>query len=404
MAVTVHQTPEDYTPGYSPQIFTASSTQIAQPNFNYTVVCTDLISSETQTYQIPQRPDGKLVFNAKNFSEIYLTHDLPINTYGFQTVDGIRKIRVNIGETYGTNPAYASGANNDFIVWNGILDYKEYPIYNPANYVYDNETENIKYLNDIEVEDTFEDRSNYLYTLGSKAGDTEQIVITTYDGSGTELSSTTIPNPYEASTTYTDKYLCIDVGHKGLTEMPSGLITGDYPILPANCAYYTVEDVYDDGFDLILTLIKTIYIKCEPRYDVYTVHYLRKDGSFQTLNFQKLSKRILNKQQTDYSKLPFTYEANVYSYNPSSRTRYVLSSERQEVLTLNTDWMTEEEVDYHQDLIDSPVVYLDFGSDEDYLQVMVVTNSYSINKRYNERMYNLTIDFEYAHKNQRQSG
>jgi hypothetical protein len=64
MAVTVTQQPQNYTPGYSPQVFSASSTATAQPNFSYTVVCTDLLSSETQTYQVPARPfDGDCVFD-----------------------------------------------------------------------------------------------------------------------------------------------------------------------------------------------------------------------------------------------------------------------------------------------------------------------------------------------------
>lgn len=403
--ITVSQQPDDYMNGFSSQIFSASSNQTGQPNFQYTVVCTDLISNDSLTYQIPPRPDDDLVFDAKNFSQRHLTHDLPINQFGWQTVDGIRKIRVNIGETYGSTPAYASGSNIEYIVWNGIIDWKEYPNYNQDDFVYNNVTENIVYLTDNIDEDTFEGRSNYLYVLGSQVGDTESIVITTYNSAGAVVTESTIANPYEGSSNYREKYLCIDVGHKGLTELPSGLVTaGDYPIITDDVAYYTIEDVYDNGADLVLTPVKTIYIKCERKFDVYTVHYLKKNGAFQTLNFQKLSLVTLNKQQTEYSKLPFTYAGGVYSYEVSSSVRHVLSSERVERVRLNTDWMTPEEVEYHRDLMDSPVIYFDFGSGQDYLRVVLVTDTYIINNRYNEKLFNISVEFEYAHKNTRQLG
>ena len=66
--------------------------------------------------------------------------------------------------------------------------------------------------------------------------------------------------------------------------------------------------------------------------------------------------------------------------------------------------MTPEEVEYHQDLLDSPIIYFDFGTGEEYLQVQLNTQSYKLNKRYNDRMYSLTMEFEYSHSNTRQIG
>lgn len=403
MAVTVNQNPEDYTPGSSPQIFTASSNQTAQPNFSYTVVCTDIISGETQTYPTPPTPtDGDCIFDARAFSETFLEHYIPINAYGWQLVDGgIRKIRVNIGETYGTNPVYASGSNFDFIVWNGILDWKEYPVYDPADYIYDAPTDNIIYLNPND-EDTYVGRSNMLYSVGNTGNGPNNIEIKTYNSQGVLINTSQIPNPYELSANYTEKYICIDVGHRGLTEIASGLVLGDYPIMTDDCAYYTIGNYNDNGVDVLLSHVKTIYVKCEPKYDVYTVHYQRKNGAFQTLNFSKLSQVTLNKTQTTYSKLPFEYAANQYTYSPSARVKKILDSERIERFTINTDWMTEDEVAYHQDLLDAPIIYFDFGTGQDYLQVILNTDSYRLNKRYNEKLYSMTMDFEYAHSNTRQ--
>jgi len=404
MSIVINQYPSGYLAGYSPQIFAAQSNQTGQPNFSYTIVCTDLISGDTQTYQRPARPDGDVTFDAKPFSELFLDHYIPINEYGWKAATGVRKIRVNIGETYGTTPTYASGANYDFIIWNGILDWKEYPVYDPANYVYDSDTPNVKYLNEGVDEFTYSGRSNYLYSLTSKADDIYEIEIKTYDASGNLLGTSTIDNPNKASTNYQEKYLCIDIGHKGLSSIASGDVGGTFPIITNDVSYYDVRDVYDNGFDFIFTPIKRYYIGCAGMYDVYTVHYLRQNGAFQTLNFSKKSSRVLNNQSENYSTLPFVYSGTEYTYSPSARVKKVLSSERTEVLTLNTDWLSEEEVDYYKDILDSPIIYFDFGSSEDYLQVILNVNSYKLNKRYNEKLYSITMDFTYAHSNVRQNG
>lgn len=402
MSIVVSQEPEDYTPGSSPQIFSASSNQTGQPNFGYTIVCTDIITSETQTYNLPARADGDVVFDARPFSELYLDHYIPENLYGWQVATGVRKIRVNIGETYGTNPAYASGSNIDFIVWNAILDWKDYPNYNPADFVYDNTTDNVKYLNSGVDEDTFSGRSNYLYALTSQVDDIYALEIKTYDANGVVIDTHQIANPNVASSDYREKYLCIDVGHKGLTNIASGDVDV-YPIMTDDVAYYVVSDIYDNGSGFTITPLKTIYVKCEQKYDVYTVHYLTKAGAFQTLNFQKLSVNNLTKEQTTYSKLPYTYSGGVYSYEPSARVKFVLNSDRRQVVSVNSDWLTEEQVEYHQDLLDSPIIYFDFGT-TDYLQVVLNTSSYRINKKYNEKLYSLSMEFEYAHSNTRQVG
>ena len=393
MSVSVSQQPQAYTPGYSSQWFTALSTQIAQPNFFYTVICTDIISGDTQTYQLPQRPDGYCVFDAGPFAENLLTQYAPINVYGWKLATGIRKIRVNIGETYGSTPAYASGTNIDYIVWNAITDFKDFPGFTYTDFVFNNLTANEVYLTNLLNENTYEDRSNYFYALTSQVGDLLNIQIETYDSQGTTIGSSYIENPYEASTDYREKYLCIDIGHKGLKNIHFSLVTGIFPIITDAVASYRV---------FIGTEIKLMAIACEPRYDVYTIHYLRKNGAFETINFSKRSDTSKDKTTTSYKKQPYVLTSGQYAYNAHDAVERVLSTLTTDKLKLNTDWLTEEEVELHADLMDAPIVYLDLGKDVDFLQLKVVTNSYKLNKRYNERMFSLSMDFEYTHQNARQ--
>lgn len=389
MSVAVSQQPQNYTPGYSPQWFTALSDQIAQDDFSYTVVCTDLITSETQTYEIPQRPDGYCVFDAGPFAESRLTHYIPKNETGWKLATGIRKIRVNIGETYGG--VYASGADIDYQVWNAVSDHKDYPSFDYNDFVYATGGNEIV-LSSTLRDKTFEDRSNYLYVL-TEGDSFAQLTIETFLVDGSAGTTSFIPNPYATSTNYREKYLCIDVGHKGLTNISPSLVTGAFPVLNETVAYYKL---YSDS-----ELIKIIDYECEHKYDVYAVHYLKKNGAFQTLNFSKRSDFEIKKQVTSYKKSPYELESGEYVYDPSEHVERVLSTLSTHGLKLNTDWLTPEEVESHQDLIDAPLVYLDLGL-VDYIPLKVVTNSYKLNKRYNERMFSLSVDFEYAYDNTRQ--
>ena len=144
MSVTVHTTPASYTPCYNGQWFVASSTNVASTNFTYTVVCTDVITNESNTQEIEQRPDTKLVFDGAPFAKNYIKNFVPNNQYGFQPcVDAIRKMRVRIGETYGTPPVLTvSGVDNDYLVWNCHVEYLDFSGYDQTDYVYNSNNEN----------------------------------------------------------------------------------------------------------------------------------------------------------------------------------------------------------------------------------------------------------------------
>jgi len=410
MAVTVHTTPASYTPCYNGQWFVASSTNVAQANFTYTVVCTDVITNESNTQEIEQRPDTKLVFDGAPFAKNYIKNFIPNNQYGFQPcVDAIRKMRVRIGETYGTPPVLTvSGVNNDYLVWNAAVNYLDFSGYDQTDYVYNSDNENVKYLTTLEDKDTFEDRSLFLYALTSVAYDIGLIRIESYDANNNLLGTSDIVNPYVASTTYTEKYLSIDIGKKGLDNIASGLVTGTYPILGANCDYYVISDVSQldtDGTPYTqITELFTVTIQDECRYEPYIIHYLSKNGDYETINFSKVSETTVNADKTYFRKNPYELTANVWAYDNFTAQETVLNSSATKRIRLNTDWLDETQAEYHQYLVSSPSVYIDFGSTIGLIPVKVTTRDWVINKKWNKRLYNVTIDIEYTFKELYQNG
>lgn len=414
MAITIKQQPQAYTPAFSEQVFVALSNQTASANFIYTVKVTDMITGDVVTYPVAKRPDNYLVFDAQEFAQSYfdpdsdtVPHYIPMNEYGWKQCTGIRKIRVNIGETYGSTPAYIPGSNIDYIVWNGIILYKDFPSYDLDTYVFRRSTTNLAYLTRKMDDVTFPDRSSFLYVITTEAGDITELEIKTYNSAGSIIGSSSIANPSEALTTYSSKYLCIDVGHKGLSEISSGLVTGTFPIITDSVAYYTVSTVAETGGPPSETvdLVKTIRIGCEPRYPVYTVHFLSKSGAFETINFSKRNDIESQVTKTTMRRDPhrFNASAETYTYSPSTPQEYVLSILEKETLKLSTDFLTQDQADLFKQIIKSSYVFLDTGSEDDYLALRVSTSSLKPYIKNNEKLYQLVIDFELAHVNTAQT-
>jgi hypothetical protein len=415
MAITTNQQPSTYTPAYNGQWFESTSSNSGQPNFVYTVKCTDLITSETATYQIKKGLSSEMVFDAANFSKKYIEHYIPNNVYGWQVcTDAVRSIRVNIGETFGTTPAYASGANIDYFVWNGVLKFLDWPSYNQADYVYTNAVP-FKYLFSGDAETgykmprgtTYDDKSLYLYFLSDVSNTLETLRIRSYDSAGNLLGTSNIANPYYNDATYTNKYECIDVGKKGLDNIASGLVTGTYPILPVNCDYYIIYDVNSSvGTPPAGTVepIRRIDILDECRYEVYTLQYVDKDGNVETLHCSKVSEITVQADKTYYKQTPYRLVSNNWEYNTFTSNEFTLNSNTTTRLKLNTDWMSEEDADRYRYLISSPRVYLDMGRTIGLVPVRVNTNNWVVNKKWNKRLYNVTLDIEYTHVDTYQNG
>jgi hypothetical protein len=406
VAVTIHQQPPNRFPVYNNNIWLALSNQIAQPNFVYRVVVTDIISSVTRTYDIPARPDGYCVFDSGVFAELFMTHFCPINQYGWLNPTGIRQIRVNIGEFFGTPAAYTAGTNIDKIVWNAVQDYLAFPSFNINDYQYDASIPNFKFLTGTTPAITYADRSDLLYVLTAGAGDLQFLFIDRFDKAGGALSPSIIVNPFEnpfvTSTNYREKYLCIDVGLKGLANISAGLVTGAYPIVTSNLGSYLVSETNSAIADPARRLIRTYTVGCTPRFPVYTVHYLKKNGAFETLHFNLRSDFELQSNKTTFKQYPFTRNGSAFNYSRSTPINKTLASERDSLLTLNTDWLTPEQADLHQDLIDSPLIYLDLGSTLAYPVIELVTGTYKLNKAWNENLFQLSMQFKYAHQDFRQ--
>jgi hypothetical protein len=401
--ITILSKPTDtpylgYVPCYNNQWFVASSTNTGQPNFKYYIVVTDFITGYSVTEKFLPNPSGKLQFDASKFSELLMTNYIPVNVYGFKQNSSIRKIRVNIGEIYGSTlpGTITSGTNIDYIVWNGSLEMLTFSQYNSKNYTWDLSTNpNLNYpvlLSDLADDYTFNNRSNYLYWMMLEGQtDLPEIYVKTYNAAGTLLNTFTITNSVSTGT-YESNMVCIDVGKKGIDGINSSWLTG--------VEYYEIHAKVSP--ELASFKIKKYTIKCSPRFDVYTLHYLSTTGAYETLHCSKVSELNSTKTSTTFKRSPWTNVSNIMTLDYSVAVEQPTIVNVQNGLKLNSDWVTKAELIKYKDLFSSPDVKLDLGTAQGYASVKVTNGTY-VSKN-NDKLKNLTFDLLFTHNNQRQKG
>jgi hypothetical protein len=160
--------------------------------------------------------------------------------------------------------------------------------------------------------------------------------------------------------------------------------------------YYTVEfqttNIIDDSlyrFDLV----------CEPRYEVFSIHFLNRFGGFESRDFTKVSRKTIDIEKSEFGKLPYTMDASgVISYKNSNNvyneTRSVYASQYREKMVLNTDLLTDGEYLWMADLILSPMVYIEM--DGYFIPIALNGNNYEFRKSINDKLTNLTINIEFG--------
>ena len=403
MAITILSKPTDalyygYVPCYNNQWFVASSSQTASANFKYYIVVTDILSGYSITEKFLPNPSGKLQFDASKFSELLMTNYIPVNVYGFQQNTSIRKIRVNIGEIYGSTlpGTIYSGTDIDYNVWNGSLEMLTFSQYNSKNYTWDlSTTPNLNYpvlLSDLADDYTYNNRSNFLYWMMLEGQtDLPKIYLRTYNAAGSVLNTYTITNSVSTGT-YRTNMVCIDVGKKGIDGINASYLVG--------VEYYDI--MAEINSETAPFKIKRYTIKCSPRFDVFTLHYLSTTGAYETLHCSKVSELNSTKTSTTFKRSPWTNVSNVMTLDYSVAVEQPTIVNVQNGLKLNSDWVTRAELLKYKDLFSSPDVKLDLGTAQGYASVKVTNGTY-VSKN-NDKLRNLTFDLLFTHNNQRQKG
>jgi hypothetical protein len=383
MALTVSQTPQIYTPAYNEQIFVALSNQIAISDFYY-LVQFQVGGSIIYTKKILQRPDGYCVFDAIEVVKNYIKHSFNPTVTGITyATDSAVAVTVYIKEFY--SAAVQSTYTYNYVAWNACLDADTFSTYDYRDYV----------TNGGEIKLLSPNATEYLVPNGKvniKADnwlhffkdDFTYIDFVLYRASGAVKGSLTKTIPTGAYIHY------INTGAKlwdgsGVTVNPTDTLEinfeGDSGGMSTS---FTFTDVCSKSVQ-------------------YNVYYYKRNGGIGFKTFELVSQETMTKKTNTVRMNTKTLSGGIYSAPTYKREKNTVSTTSQKSITLNTNWITEQQAIQLNELFDSPMVWLQLETG-DYKPITITDNSYKFSKHVNDKLFNYSITADYDNTETRQRG
>lgn len=396
MAITILQQPQVYSPAYNDLIFVVSSDNNTEDNFQYVF---DVYKGATflSRHRLPTNPDnGWAKFDARRVIESYVEHDIDIATENFApNVNSYEKFKVKFGEEYdvsGTKTLYADLAtSNDIYAFNSIFDPLNFVDYNQSDYLLVSSVK--KFLtscpNGLKV---MSGDALWLYFINNDPTTIDRISIEVYNAAGALINSGTFSNSTYNTSTDDNKFLRVGAGPWNIGEyMGASFLNG--------ASSYKVKIINGSGVAISETKTFTIDSSCTP-YEVYRIHFLNKLGGFDAFNFIRRSDKSSDIQRSDYKKTAGDFTASGFAYSKSDRQVTTMSTSINDRLVLNSDWITESESVWLEELITSPVIFHELNGV--LVPVSITDSVYQSQKRINNKIFNLRIEFRYSFSRYRQ--
>lgn len=224
--------------------------------------------------------------------------------------------------------------------------------------------------------------------------------VETYNAAGELIATTVIDNTESASI-----HLQVQAGPRDLNRIHPNLIG-------SGVAYYKVRIIGSE--DALLSEQMGFRVKCvEDRFDPFRLHFLNRLGGYDAFTFTKLSRKFSEVERQSYQKRTGSVDTlgNNYLSTPGrfdpSRMQY--GGQVTERYTLNSDWITDAQAVWLEDLYSAPLVYLESNneawgataSNPVFIPVSLKTNSFETQQRKNGKLFNVSIEIEFAtHKRQ----
>jgi len=407
MAVTILQEPLQYTPVYNDLNFLCSSTNVAQPNFNY-IFDVKINGSTVSRHRIPKNVSNNYgLFNAKRIAENYLTQVFAYNNVSvFYWTSGILSLQVEVREEYGSTPTISSLQATSSLVyaWIAALDAPEWVDYSVTDYrILSTETGVSQHLTNNLTQNIKLTEKAWTYVLAGDNNAVDTFRVRAYNSAGSQIQNTYIVNPYATITVVGHRMLSCPSGPINLNLIPNAslLITtqNEGNIIPSTTAYYTIETRGASGSSIPVRY--NIVDTCT-KYESYRIHFLNKLGGFDSFTFDLLSRDNNTIERKKYRRNLGAYSGATYVYNDLQRSNIIYDTQVNETMVLNSNWITDAEAAWLEELLSSPITYMESANG---IEVINITDSaYEVKKRVNDKLFNLQINIEKTYIKTRQRG
>lgn len=353
MSFSIITNPLIYQPASNPIEFVVSSTNSGACDFTYLadVYVNGLFAIRLKTF--PDSPLGRGRFRIDRVLQDFLSKNFDPQITNFTAnVESIVDYQVEFRERYITTADCTGDPSTSAVLststkryaWNGALQYHEWPDY--AIGQFDLEDSESRFLTSVpnSIKLTLDDyfTMKFIQGLSSGTGTAKKLIVKTYDFANTLISTYTLNNSFFGSGVTRNLLITAPIGPLNI----SGFVT-----LDENVNYYTA--VIQDNSSADLSETKKFYVRPRcTKYKPYRFWWLNRLGGFDAMTFDLKSVRALDIIRNLFTKLlPSSYEIG-------DRGETVTSIDARSAYTVYSDWMSEDEAVWLQELFTSPEVYV----------------------------------------------
>lgn len=420
MAITIQQTPTNYAPAYNPIWWVVSSNNTAQANFEY--ICDVYITGVTfaggASYlrmKSPADPTyGRGVFNVAPILQRQLTGDLGDTIYGFQQCsNSVLDFSVKFGELYG--PSSGVTAYPDLTTstgrtsFNGSLSTLEYKDYSSTDYVANTSATPVNILSNAPSSGTIvAGYSQWVYVMSQTSGAVKFANINSYNTAGVLTNTAIVINhQYHNTSTAANRMLRFPAGYNvsliSAGDISSGTLANflntstnaKWEIYFTDSAHNRITDSFYSSWDTACT-----------NHSVYQIYFKNKLGGYDVFDFTKASQISADIKRNNYQKVMGNFKSgSSYTYNDSDRFETNFNTEYTETIKLYSDWITENESVWLQELLTSPDIRTDIigASGSHYLTpVNIIETKYVQRQHKTDKVFNLEINIQLSFNETRQ--
>jgi hypothetical protein len=394
MAITINSSPDIYSSLHAPLWYVVGSNNTNQTNFKY--VCEVYVGGNlvATLKSFPQPVSSKGIFNVapiiRNYWASYFKPDIVTpSAFSYTGSDIYVDFEIKFGEQYDST-TYLNLATSTKRAYNYVQDYLytpsspmyltplEYETQYQGNFISNRDYSNI-YFNKERLQ------TGYLFiSFLSDAENTTKshsIDVSVWNGS-------TTTNYTGTSVSFKD-FALLDISPRAINDyIASSIIT-------TNTVYYDVKVKIAGN----LKSTARVYLTCTQN-DVITLHYLNAVGGYDTFDFTAVNRQTRNIEKSSFEAIEWGYKDGVYDGSMNRANTYgVLYGGSNQFATrqklsykLISDWLSYIDYLAMKELIASPEVYLERGSN--FIPVQITTNTWTEKKRYADKNYNLELDIE----------
>lgn len=427
MAISLVQFPEDHAPAYNPIWWVFSSTLTAQPNFEYflDVFITGATFAGGATFlrlKAPADPVyGRGIFNIADILQRQLTSDLgDTSAYGFQQcANSILGYTVRYGEMYGASSAVTAviGATSaEYYAFNGSLGALEWKDYATNEYrtigVGNNVNVNLLTNQPSSGSVIRASEDQWIYVMQGDSGSCKFANVNLYTqnyGDKIFVHGYRVINHiyFTPDTTVSHRYLRFPAGYN-LASIPAGSIYSylGTPVthIPVESDGVTIWEIYfsDHNHERVTESFWVIKDTICSTHTEYRLHFKNKWGAFDSFTFTKESQITTDVSRSQYEKPMGEFKsASSYTYAKTDRFQTSFYTWYKPTIKLNSDWITEEKSTWLEELLTSPEIYLDDAT-HGMIPINIIDTKYTRRKHKSDKIFNLSIEFQYTFGETRQ--